>query len=139
MAQSRTTKSPIWTDFGICDDDKSKALCKICGERIPRGGKSAKGFRGVGNRKSFNTTYLRRHLQHHPEENKKLVVAENVEKERQQAQYLAHSSMASTCQTTVAQCFERQKSSSCYSSYIGRLGACILLCWECCHSNLLLP
>ena len=99
---------------------------------------AAKGFRGVGNRKSFNTTNLRRHLQHHPEENKKLVVAENAEKERQQARYLAHSSMASTCQTTVAQCFERQKS-SCYSSYIGRLGACILLCWECCHSNPLLP
>ena len=100
MAQLRTTKSPIWAHFGICDDDKSKALCKICGERIPRGGKSPK---------SFNTTNLRRHLHHHPEENMKLVVAENAEKERQQAQYLAHSSMASTCQTTVAQCFERQK------------------------------
>ena len=46
---------------------------------------------------------MRRHLEHHPEEFKKLTTAENAEKERHRAL-----SGASANQTTVAQCFEHQ-------------------------------
>jgi len=96
MAQQTTPKSPIWVYFGVCDDDHSKAICKVCSEGIPRGGRTPK---------SFNTTNLRKHLRHHPEENKKLMIAEAAEKQRKEAR----SSAASTYQTTVGQCFERQK------------------------------
>ena len=96
MAQQSHLKSPIWTHFSICDDDNSKAICKVCRERILRGGNTPK---------SFNTTNLRKHLRNHPEENKKLIVAETAERERKQAQ----SSTATTRQVTVAECFEHQK------------------------------
>ena len=81
-------KSPIWAYFSIYETDNSKAVCKIFSEKILRGGSASK---------TFNTTTLRNHLRRHPDENKKLIVAETAKKESQQA----HSSTLSTHQTTV--------------------------------------
>ena len=89
-------KSLIWVYFSICKTDNSKAVCKTCSERIPRGSSSAK---------TFNTTNLRNHLRRHPNENNQLIVAETARKESQQAHWLT----LLTHQTTVAQCFEHQK------------------------------
>ncbi len=46
-------KSTIWKFFSICAVDESKAICSTCGEKISRGGKSAK---------TYTTTNLKKHL-----------------------------------------------------------------------------
>jgi len=34
MAQQNHLKTPIWAHFSICNNDISKAICKVCHERI---------------------------------------------------------------------------------------------------------
>ena len=53
-------RSPMWAYFILCDDDNVKVICKVCNDRIPRGGV---------NPKSFNTTNLRKHLEKRHQEN----------------------------------------------------------------------
>ena len=64
-------RSPVWTYFSLCDDDNTKVICKVCSDRIPRGGNIPK---------SFNTTNLRKHLEHwHQDKYRELL---EVEKEK---------------------------------------------------------
>ena len=64
-------RSPVWGYFSLCDDDSTKVICKVCSDRIPRGG---------SNPKSFNTTNLRKHLEkRHLEKYRELL---KVEKEK---------------------------------------------------------
>ena len=58
----------------MCDDDNSKAVCKVCNDKIPRGG---------SNLKAFNTTNLRKHLEHHQNKYKEFLA--EVEKEKVRA------------------------------------------------------
>ena len=51
----RKKRSAIWSFFVVDKEDKSKAVCLTCEEKISRGGKQPK---------SFNTTNLRKHLEH---------------------------------------------------------------------------
>ena len=53
MATGTTRKSCIWNFYSICAIDESKAICATCGEKISRGGKSAK---------TYTTTNLKKHL-----------------------------------------------------------------------------
>ena len=55
----------------LCDDDNTKVICKVCSDRIPRGGNIPK---------SFNTTNLQKHLEHwHRDKYRELL---EVEKEK---------------------------------------------------------
>ena len=71
-------KSPIWAYFSICETNNSKAVCKTCSERIPRGGEQF-------TEDIQHYTNLRNHLRRHFDENKKLIVAETAKKESQLA------------------------------------------------------
>ena len=51
----RKKRSAIWSFFVVDKEDKSKAVCPTCEEKISRGGKQPK---------SFNTTNLGKHLEH---------------------------------------------------------------------------
>lgn len=48
--------SAVWTHFKICDNDRSKAECKLCTGKVSRGGKEST---------SFNTSNLIKHLRTH--------------------------------------------------------------------------
>ena len=63
-AIERKKKSVIWMFFSVHKEDKSKAICLTCKEKVSRGG---------SNPKNFNTTNLRKHLQSHRDKYKEFV------------------------------------------------------------------
>ena len=68
----RKKKSIIWIFFAIHKEDKSKAICLTCKEKMSRGG---------NNPKHFNTTNLRKNLQSHSSEYKKFCAKEATKRE----------------------------------------------------------
>ena len=68
----RKKRSTIWSFFVVDKEDKTKAVCLTCSEKVPRGGKQPK---------SFNTSNLRRHLEGHEDKFKEYIEQEKKKKE----------------------------------------------------------
>ena len=83
----RKKKSVISIFFAVHEEDKSKAICFTCNEKVPRGG---------SNPKNFNTTNFCKHLQSHSDEYKKFCKKEATKREKTQAAKLANAQPAST-------------------------------------------
>jgi len=97
MAATTKLRSPIWNYFSLHDNDHSKAVCKICKDTIPRGGSSPK---------SFNTTNLRKHLEHHQDKYKELL---EVEKEKVHARDHKDDERQDLLQPKIDKSFEQMK------------------------------
>ena len=63
----RKKRSTIWSFFVVDNDDKAKAVCLTCKEKVSRGG---------SNPKSFNTSNLRKHLEGHEDKFQEYVARE---------------------------------------------------------------
>ena len=72
--QERRKKSTIWLFFIVDINDKTKAVYKVCREKVSRGGSVPK---------TFNTSNLRKHLKAHPEKYKELIEREKEKDESQ--------------------------------------------------------
>ena len=95
----RKKKSVLWTFFSVYKEDKSKAICLTCSEKVSRGG---------NNPKHFNTTNLRKHLQGHSGEYKKFFETEATKREEIEANSQA-SAQAKLKQITLQDLAERKK------------------------------
>ena len=63
----RKKRSTIWSFFVIDNEDKKKAVCLTCKEKVSCGGKHPK---------SFNTSNLRKHLEGHEDKFKDYIEQE---------------------------------------------------------------
>lgn len=86
--------------FNVHKEDKSKAVCLTCNEKVSRGG---------SNPKNFNTTNLRKHLQSHSDKFKKFSEKEATKQEETQAANAQASAQASLKQITLQGLAERRK------------------------------
>ena len=91
----RKKRSTIWSFFVIDTEDKTKAVCLTCKEKVPRGGKHPK---------SFNTSNLRKHLEGHEEKFK-----DYVEQEKRKQELSSSSSKGSYKQVTLEALAEKRK------------------------------
>ena len=104
-AIERKKKSVIWMFFSVDKEDKSKAICLTCKEKVSRGG---------SNPKNFNTTNLRKHLQSHRDKYKEFCEKETAKRDETQeraaaASALQTSEQASLKQSTLEGLAERKK------------------------------
>ena len=96
----RRKKSVIWIFFAVNKEDKSKAICLTCNEKVSRGG---------SNPKHFNTTNLRKHLQSHSSEYKKFCEKEATKREEIAVANTQASAQARLKQITLQDLAERRK------------------------------
>ena len=72
----RKKKLVKWSVFTVHKEEKSKAVCLTCNEKVSLGG---------NNPKNFNTTNLRKHLQSHSDKYKKFCKKEATKQEETRA------------------------------------------------------
>ena len=109
-AIERKKKSVIWMFFSVHKEDKSKAICLTCKEKVSQGG---------SNPKNFNTTNLRKHLQSHRDKYKEFCEKEAAKRDETQeraaaASALQTSEQVSLKQSTLEGLGERKKTSPDY-------------------------
>ena len=80
--------------FSVHHEDKSKAICLTCNEKVSRGG---------SNPKNFNTTNLRKHLQSHHDKYKEFCEKEATKRDETQERVAAASVLKTKAQASLKQ------------------------------------
>ena len=77
MKLLRERKNLLYGCFSVHKEDKSKAICLTCKEKVSRGG---------SNPKNFNTTNLQKHLQSHRDKYKEFCKKEAAKRDRRNSE-----------------------------------------------------